>query len=138
MIVYVVLSTLAALISGMILIVRTKRVEGIKYGVLDKVGLALNALLLNVYLIAFVPFTFIGLLCVPEYSGLLGALGYVMAFIVNSWSLVFCLGLAFSVVLRKKGKSKLSFMVQFMGLVAMVVSFVIFALCYESLFSSLN
>ena len=138
MAIYIIFSSLAAIALSIFWIVRTQRPEGAKYAVSDKVGFILNAVLLNVYLIFFAPVMFITLLCVPMHDGFLGVIGWIIAFVIGSTSAVSFLGLGASVALRKEGKSKLSFLVQFAGIVLMVLSFIVFALCYGRLFEFLN
>jgi uncharacterized membrane protein len=71
-------------------------------------------------------------------DGILGILGWIVAVIIASAALISGLGIGASVALRKKGKSKLSFAVQFAGVIAIALSFVLYALFVGTLISPLN
>ena len=74
----------------------------------------------------------------PEHNGLLGILGWIVS-IINASASLFCgLGLGFSVALRKKGKSKLSFAVQFAGIVGIGLAVGMYCLFAGNLLSPLN
>ena len=74
----------------------------------------------------------------PEYDGFLGVLGWIVCVIIAPAPLSCGLGLGFSVFLRKKGSSKLSFIMQFAGIVGCALSILLFILFYGNLLSSLN
>ena len=136
--VYVFIEAIVGVIAGILIAVLTKRAEGVKYGKLDKVGIVTNILLIPVYVFTFPLYLFIGLVCHPAYDGLLGILGWIVSIFCASVALFCCLGLGASVALRKKGKSILSFVVQFAGVVAFGLMFLLFALLYGNLLSTLN
>ena len=81
---------------------------------------------------------FLGMISVPEREGFLGIIGWIIAIIIASASLFCGLGLGASVAFRKKGKSKLSFAIQFAGVVAIALSFVLYALFVGVLICPLN
>ena len=65
-------------------------------------------------------------------------LGWIVTIIVTS-AMLFCgLGLGFSVALRKKGKSKKSFIVQFAGLLGIGLTVGLYCLFVGSLIAPLN
>ena len=71
-------------------------------------------------------------------KGFLGILGWIVTVIIISAPLSCGLGLGFSVALRKKGKSKQSFWVQFAGIAGLGVTLLFFLLFADNLFASLN
>ena len=117
---------------------RTKKAEGVTYGKLDKAGVVTNILLTIFYVMMAAPCLFIGLICQPAYDGFLGIVGGILCIIADSAILLCGLGIGFSVSLRRKGKSKLSFAAQFMGVVGIALMFLIFFSCYGNLLSELN
>ena len=60
-------------------------------------------------------------------------LGWIVSLIIPAAPLFCGLGIGLSVVLRKKGKRKGSFIIQFMGLAGIVLSMVLFFTCYGNL-----
>ena len=66
-------------------------------------------------------------------AGFLWLLGWIVSLIIPAAPLFCGLGLGLSVVLRKKGKRKGSFIIQFMGLAGIVLSMVLFFTCYGNL-----
>ena len=74
----------------------------------------------------------------PRHEGFLGALGWIVSIIIASAALVCGIGLGLSVALRKKGKSKLSFAVQFAGLAGIGLSVGLYSLLAGSLIRYLN
>ena len=71
-------------------------------------------------------------------EGFLGAIGLVLSIIASSVALFCAVGLGASVALRKKGKSKLSFAVQFAGFAGIILMLLIFFLCYGNLLATIN
>ena len=108
------------------------------YGKLDKAGRITNILLILVYLCLSPLYLFFGVISYPNYDGFLGILGWIVS-IINASATLFCgLGLGFSVALRKKGRSKQSFIVQFAGVVGIGLTVGLYCLLAGSLLSSLN
>lgn len=138
MIIYILLTMLAGIIAGLYFAVRTKKGVDVVYNSLDKVGLITNILLIPVYISISPLYLFLGVISYPEYDGFLGVLGWIVAVIIASAGPFCPLGLGASVALRKKGKSKLSFIVQFAGLAAVGVSVLLFVIFYGNLLSSIN
>ena len=132
------LAALAGLIAGIFLAVSAKKAEGLVYGKLDKVGLITNLLLIPLYGLLALFSVAISLFTAPGYEGFLGILGWIVCVIIAIPPLVSGLGLGFSVSLRKKGKSKQSFLVQFAGIAAFVLSIILFLTLYGNLLDSLN
>ncbi|MBR5125803.1 MAG: hypothetical protein IKU68_03620 [Oscillospiraceae bacterium] len=138
MYIYAGIATIAALVAGIIIAARTKRAAGVVYGKLDKAGLITNILLIPVYALLTLFFIALSLFLYPEYDGFLGLLGWIVAVVISSVPLYCGFALSASVVLRKKGKSRQSFAVQFAGLAGAAISLAMFFLFYGNLLSYLN
>ena len=136
--IYTFLEALVGLVGGILLAVRSKKAEGVTYGKLDQAGRITNVLLIPVYVILSPLCLFVGLLSAPAYDGFLGVLGWAVSAVISSALLICGLGLGWSVALRKKGKSKRSFAVQFAGLAAVALMFLLFSLLYGNLLTTLN
>ena len=138
MFLYPVLAALGAIVAGILLAVRTKKSKDISYGKLDKIGRITNIILLVLYTCLSPFYMFIGMISTAHYDGFMGVIGWILSIICASAS-VFCgLGLGFSVSLRKKGKSKLSFAVQFAGVIGIALTVLIYVLCVGNLIAPLN
>ena len=138
MYIYAGIATIAALVAGIIIAARAKTAVGVVYGKLDKAGLITNILLIPVYALLTLFFIALSLFLYPEYDGFLGLLGWIVAVVISSVPLYCGFALSASVVLRKKGKSRQSFAVQFAGLVGAAISLAMFFLFYGNLLSYLN
>lgn len=136
--IYVFIEAIIGVIAGILIAVCTKKAEGVTYGKLDKAGRITNIILIPVYALFSPLYLFIGILSYPAYDGFLGFLGCIIATICASVALCCSLGLGFSVALRKKGKSKLSFAVQFAGVAGFVLMFLLFTIFYGNLLATLN
>ena len=136
--IYVYIEAVLGAVAGILLAACTKKKEGIVYGRLDKAGRITNILLLLAYVAASPLYLLIGLLSCPAYDGFLGILGWIVSVICASVALFSGLGLGASVALRKKGKSKLGFVVQFAGVAALALMLLLFALFYGNLLDTLN
>ena len=135
---YTVMEAIIGLVAGVLLAVCTKKADGMVYGKLDKAGRITNILLIPVYVCLSPLYLFLGMISYPDYDGFLGLLGWIVS-IINASAALFCgLGLGFSVALRKEGKSKLSFAVQFAGLVGIGLTVGMYCLFAGNLLSSLN
>ena len=138
MFLYTILEAAVAVIAGILLAACSKKAEDVTYTKLDKAGRITNILLTVLYICCAPVVMFLGIISYPDHTGLLGILGWIVC-ILNASAVLFSgLGLGFSVALRKKGKSKQSFAVQFVGVAAMaftVVSYILFA---GNLLSPLN
>ena len=138
MFVYIIAEAIVAVIAGIVLSVFTKKADGVVYGKLDKAGRITNILLLIVYVCLSPLYLGLGLFSYPNHDGFLGLLGWIVS-VINASAALFCgLGLGFSVRLRKKGKSKQSFAVQFAGLVGIALTVGMYCLFAGNLLSSLN
>ena len=136
---YYVIEAVIGVILGLLLAIFTKKAEGVTYGKLDNAGRITNIILLVVYALLSPLYLIIGALCAPAYeSGILAVIGTILAIIAASAALFCAVGLGASVALRKKGKSKLSFAVQFAGFAGIALMFLIFFLCYGNLLDTLN
>ena len=112
---YTVVEAMVGIIAGLVIAIGTKKADGVIYGKLDKAGMITNILLIIVYACLLPLCLFLGMISNPQYDGFLGILGWIVAVVIASAALFCGLGLGFSVALRKKGRSKLSFAVQFAG-----------------------
>ena len=136
---YFILVVIAGIIAGIIITMRSKKEEGLVYGMLDKIGIVTNILLIPVYAIAVIFCFFIVMLgYFPEGEGILGVLSWVVAFIGASGPALCGVGLGVSVALRRKGKSGLSFGAQFAGVIGVAVTILFLIIFGEILFGSLN
>ena len=139
MYIYFILAAIVGLVAGIVIATRSKKSDGVVYGALDKVGRITNILLIPVYVIVSFFCLFIVLLgYIPDGEGILAVIAWVLA-IIGATGPAFCgLGLGASVALRKKGKSKLSFLAQFAGIAGLAVTILFFVLFCGNLFGSLN
>ena len=132
------LGALVGLIAGIILAACTKKADGVVYGKLDKTGRILNILLIPAYAGLSLFTIALSMFTAPGYEGILGILGWIVCVIIAAAPLVSGLGLGYSVSLRKKGKSKLSFVVQFAGFAGCALSIILFVTLYGNLLDTLN
>ena len=138
MFLYAVIEAIVGVVAGILLAVCTKKADGVIYGKLDKAGRITNILLILVYLCLSPLYLFFGVISYPNYDGFLGILGWIVS-IINASATLFCgLGLGFSVALRKKGRSKQSFIVQFAGVAGIGLTVGLYCLLAGNLLSSLN
>ena len=138
MFLYTVIQALVGIIAGIIIATRTKKSDGIVYGKLDTIGRITNIILIPVYAIISLPCMFLGMISSPKQDGILGILGWIVSIIIAS-EVLFCgLGLGASVALRKKGESKKSFLLQFAGAIAIVLTFVLYSVFAGNLLKPLN
>lgn len=138
MFLYTVIEAIAGLAAYILLAVCTKKADGVVYGKLDKAGRITNILLIPVYVCLSPLYLFFGMISSPRHEGFLGILGWIVSIIIASAALFCGLGLGCSVALRKKGKSKQSFIVQFAGLVAIGLSVGLYCLLAGNLIKYLN
>ena len=138
MFLYTVIEAVVGAVAGILLAVCTKKADGVVYGKLDKAGRITNILLILLYVCLSPMYLFLGMISTPAYNGLLGILGWIVS-IINASAGLFCgLGLGFSVALRKKGRSKLSFAVQFAGVIGIGLTVGLYCLFAGNLIESLN
>lgn len=138
MYIYSGIATIVAVCAGIVFAARAKKTDGVVYGKLDKAGIITNILLIPVYAMLSLYTLALSLFVYPEYDGFLGILGWIVAIIIASAPLFCGFALSASVVLRKKGKSKQSFAIQFLGFVGCGLSILFFSLFYGNLLSYLN
>ena len=138
MFLYTTIEAIVAIVAGILIAVCTKKADGVVYGKLDKAGRVTNILLILVYLCVSPLYLFLGMIANPRYDGFLGLLGWIIAIIVGSAALSCGLGLGFSVALRKKGKSKQSFAVQFAGFAGIALTLILFFVFYGNLLRPIN
>ena len=138
MFLYTSIMAAVAVIAGILIALCTKKTEDITDTKLDKAGRITNVLLLLVYICLAPLYLFLAMIANPRYDGFLGILGWIVAIIMGSAALFCGLGLGFSVALRKKGKSKLSFAVQFAGVLGIAINLILFFLFYGNLLRPLN
>jgi hypothetical protein len=138
MFLYTIIEAIAGIVAFILFTVRTKKDDSVVYNKLDKVGRITNILLIPIYACVLPFCLFLGMISYPAYDGFLGIIGWIVA-IINASATLFCgLGLGLSVALRKKGKSKLGFAVQFVGLVGIALTIVMYMIFAGNLLKSLN
>ena len=136
-----IVSALLAIVATIVAILMaacSKKADGVVYGKLDTTGRITNILLIPVYIALSTFTTVLSIFAYPNYDGFLGILGWIVVAIIAAAPLSCGLGLGFSVVLRKKGRSKQSFAMQFLGLAGVVLALILFFVFYDNLLSSLN
>ena len=138
MFLYTVLTALIGAVAGILIAVRTKKANDVTYGRLDKAGWITNVIMIVVYGCLAPICMFVGMISCPAYDGFMGLLGWVVSFVIASATMFCGLGLGASVALRKRGKSKLSFAVQFAGVAAIALAGVLFVTLYGGLLRTLN
>ena len=135
---FAAVAAIVALIAGILLAACTKKAEGVVYGKLDKAGRITNIVLIPLYIFLTIFCIAISMFSNPRYDGFLGIVGWIVCVIIASAPLSCGLGLGFSASLRKKGRSKLSFILQFAGIAGSALSIGLFMLFYGNLLKSLN
>ena len=138
MFLYTTIEAIVAIVAGILIAVRTKKADGVTYGKLDKIGRVTNIILLLLYIGFSYVYLFLGMIASPRYDGFLGILGWIISIIMASAALFCGIGLGLSVAFRKKGKSKLSFAVQFAGVGGIALTVILFSLFYGNLLRPLN
>ena len=139
MFLYYALVSIVGLIAGIVIAARSKKTEGVVYGILDKIGIATNILLIPVYLVLITFFFFLVMLGMnPVNGGFFGIISWIVSIICSSSPALCGLGLGASVAWRKKGMSKKSFWVQFAGIAGFAFVILIFILIGDVVFASLN
>ena len=138
MFIYVIFAAVVGIVAGIVMATRTKKADGITYGALDKAGRITNIILTVIYAGLSPFYMFLGMISEGYRDGILGVLGWIVAIIIASAALICGLGIGASVALRKKGKSVLSFAVQFAGVIAIALAFVLYALFVGVLIRPLN
>lgn len=135
---YTVIAAIVAIVAFIVLAVCTKKSEGVVYTKLDKAGRITNILLLILYICLCPLYIFFGMISSPAYHGFLGIIGWIVC-VINASASLFCgAGLGLSVMLRKKGMSKPSFIIQFLGVVGIGLCVGMYCLFAGNLLSSLN
>ena len=138
MFLYIAIEAIVGIVAGLCITIFTKRAEGVCYGKLDKAGRITNILLLIVYLCLCPLYLGLGIFSYPNHDGFLGILGWIVS-VINASAALFCtLGLGLSIALRKRGKRKLSFAVQFAGVVGIGLTVGMYCLFAGNLLRSLN
>ena len=138
MFIYVIIEALIGIVAGLLLAICTKKNPNVTYGKLDKAGVVTNILLTVLYAVLSPFYLLLGILSEPDGEGFLFVLGVLVSLIAASAALFCGLGLGYSVALRKKGKSGLSFAVQFAGLVGIALTVLLYCVFAGSLITSLN
>ena len=138
MFLYTTVEAVAGVVAGLLIAVCSKRTDGVTYSKLDKIGRVTNVLLLLFYVGFSFFYLFLGIIARPHYEGFLGILGWIVSVIMASAALFCGVGLGLSVAFRKKGKSKLSFIVQFAGVGGIGLTVILFFLFYGNLLRPIN
>ena len=138
MLIYIILCIIIGILSFVLLGLLTKNADGVVYNSLDKAGKITNVATTIFYVLISPLYLFLGLISQPAHEGFLGVIGWIIS-LLNSSTALFCgLGLGLSVALRKKGKSKLSFAIQFLGLVAIAFTVISYCVFVGNLLQTLN
>ncbi len=138
MFLYTTIEAIVAVVAGILIAVCTKKADGVEYGKLDKAGRITNILLIPVYLCLLPLCLFLGMIANPSYDGFLGILGWIVSIIMASATLFCGLGLGLSAAFRKKGRSKLSFIVQFAGFGGIALTLILYFVFYGNLLKPIN
>ena len=138
MFLYTSIEAIVAIVAGILIAVCTKKADGVSYSKLDKIGRFTNILLLLFYVGFSFFYLFLGAIANPQHDGFLGVLGWIVSVIMASAALFCGVGLGLSVAFRKKGKSKLSFVVQFAGVGGIGLTVILFFLFYGNLLRPIN
>ena len=138
MYIYIVIQAIVAVVAGILLAACSKKTEGVVYGKLDRAGRITNIVLIPVYACLSLFCMGLGIFCNPGYDGFLRILGWIVSFIIPSAPLFCFIGLGLSVALRKKGRSKQSFAVQFVGFAGSALSIIMFFVFYGNLLKYIN
>ena len=139
MFIYCILAAIVGAVAGIIIAARKKKAEGLEYGKLDKAGIVTNILLIFAYVFGCIFSAVIVMFMYrPNAEGFLSVVAWALA-IIGATCPVFCgIGLGASASLRKQGKSKKSFLVQFAGIAALGITILFGILFYGNLFATLN
>ena len=135
---YTAIATIIGLIAGIILAARTKKAEGVTYGKRDKAGRITNIVLIPVYIVLSLVYIAVTIFTSSAHDGLLGVLSWLVCLIIAVAPASCGIGLGLSASLRKKGRSKPSFIVQFAGIAGCMLGVVLFFVFYGNLLASLN
>ena len=136
---YFALAAIVGLVAGIIIAACSKKSENVVYGVLDKIGVVTNILLIPLYAILTIFFFFLAMLGMnPDGEGFIGIISWIISIVCNSSPALCGLGLGAAIAWRKKGKSLRSFLAQFAGVAGYVVVMLIFVLLGDFVFASLN
>ena len=138
MFIYIILCIIVGIILFILLGLLTKKADDVVYNKIDNMGRITNVVLTFFYVFISPLYLFLGLISAPNHTGFLGVIGWIISFL-NSSTALFCgLGLGLSVAFRKKGKSKLSFAIQFLGLVAIAFTVISYCVFVGNLLQTLN
>ena len=136
--IYVILEAIVGIVLAVVIAKRAKKADGVAYGALDRAGRVTNVLLSILYIPALLACMLLGAIGSPCAEGFLWVIALIVALINSSAPLFAALGIGFSVALRKQGKSKASFLVQFAGILGIALTFALSSLFSGSLLSTLN
>lgn len=135
---YTAITAVIGLIAGILLAACTKKAESVVYGKLDKAGRITNIVLIPVYIVLSLVYIAISIFTSPAHDGFLGVLSWLVCAIIAVAPASCGLGLGLSASMRKKGNSKLSFIVQFAGFAGCALGIILFLVFYGNLLASLN
>ena len=138
MFIYMLFCIIAGIVSFVLLATLPKKADGVVYNGLDNAGKITNIVFTVVFVLASPLYLFLGAISLPNQEGFLGVIGWIIAILNNSTALFCGLGLGLSAYFRKKGKSKLSFIIQFLGFVAIIFTVASYCLAVGKILQSLN
>ena len=138
MLIYIILCIIVGILLFILLGAKTKKTEDVVYNKLDKAGKITNVVLTVAYVFLSPLYLFLGLISYPACEGFLAIIAWIVC-ILNASTALFCgLGLGLSVAWRKKGKSKKSFVIQFLGLIAIAFTVISYCVFVGNLLQPLN
>lgn len=135
---YSVLTVPAGILAALLIALLTKKAENVTYTGLDNASRFFNVLMAIVYACMAPMIILLGSLSEPAQTGIAGIIGRILGILIASAPLLCGVGLGLSVALRKKGKTKAGFAVQFIGAASIVLSIVLYAVFAGSLLQTLN
>ena len=135
---YTGITAIVGLIAGILLAACTKKAEGVVYGKRDKVGRIINIVLIPVYVVLSLVYIALTIFTSPAHDGFLGILSWLVCLIIAVAPASCGLGLGLSASLRKKGRSKQSFIAQFAGIAGCALGIILFVVFYGNLLASIN
>ena len=138
MVVYVFIEAIVGVILA-IKIARSAKDAG--NGLSDKwevAGFISNILFSILYLCLSPFFMFLGMICEPMGEGLLFVASVIVCVIAASASFFCSLGMGISAALRRNGRNVLSFVTQYLGMIGIALTVLLYVFCADVLISPLN
>ena len=138
MFLYTGFAALMGIAAGILPTVLVRKKEGVTYGKLDRAGEITNIFLTSIYALCAPFYIFLGMICEPMGEGIMWIVGAILSLICGSAALVCGVGIGGSVALRRRGRSLLSFALQFIGIIGIGLTFLLYAAFVGTLLTPLN